>query len=153
MKNLDVVSLVSEDQQFRSKRNVPKFEPQHVTAWSGDKPRLAVDEKGVPVVLCVPNWLRKQAHVSFSRRHLDAGMTEVLTLKDILFNLLREFGVAVGVQVKANAADKASRDKLAGYTRLHEASDELHGVFQLVALWRSMSRGQVRTRRSRCDIR
>lgn len=81
MKNLDVVSLVSEDQQFRSKRNVPKFEPQHVTAWSGDKPRLAVDEKGVPVVLCVPNWLRKQAHVSFSRRHLDAGMTEVLTLR------------------------------------------------------------------------
>lgn len=64
--------------------------------------------------------------------------------QEILFELLRGFGSAVGVQVKRDAADKDSRDNLAGYTRLHEAKDELHGVFQLVALWRSISRGQVR---------
>lgn len=46
---------------------MPKFDPQHVTAWSGNEARLAVDEKGVPVVFCVPNWLRGRAHVRVSR--------------------------------------------------------------------------------------
>lgn len=49
-----------------------------------------------------------------------------------------KFGREVGVEVR-KAADKNTRDAAKAYTR-RSYRDELHGVFQLVTIWRALGR-------------
>lgn len=54
-------------------------EPELETRWLDDRPRLAVDRNGIPIILHIPNWHRKKSlvgvctHFSVSCSDFEAG--------------------------------------------------------------------------------
>ncbi|EJD47362.1 hypothetical protein AURDEDRAFT_123532 [Auricularia subglabra TFB-10046 SS5] len=58
---------------------------------------------------------------------------------DILYECLMRFGYEISVNIK-KAADKNTRDSLASLYARRKHTNELHGVFQLVTLWRAIGR-------------
>lgn len=59
---LDVLSLLTDDQKHRSKIKLPE-DPLEYTTWSGKRPCLWIDSKGVPVLLILPEWLNEEERV------------------------------------------------------------------------------------------
>ncbi|KZV77937.1 hypothetical protein EXIGLDRAFT_784545, partial [Exidia glandulosa HHB12029] len=129
--DLDLRQLVNAEQrQLVSNKAVELYSQAQVVRWTFDpisdrgvKARVALDKNNIPFLIVCNSWIGLKAHEN-------------------LLRILTQFGHTAKVKVRDDPADKNTRDDPASYTR-RKFHKEVHGVFQLVSIWRALGRSKT----------